>query len=276
MPNPFADIYSFTDYRPFLALYIQERGKADKSFTQARICRQLGLPNSRSFLGDVIRGFKPLTATKAEGLIGILELKGDEAKYFRALVLYNQSGIPSEKEFYLDQLISLNRSPTAILDKMAFAYYTQWYHSTIRATLDIVDVKDDLNVLARKIVPKLSLGKIKSSFALLKNLELIRRDANGNWKPTEKSLHSGPYAQDEIIKRYQVECLEISKSAVLSANGHARNISTETLSIAAEDYRLIEDKLQRFKSEIRAIVRKSAHGADRVYQLNVQLFPQTE
>jgi uncharacterized protein (TIGR02147 family) len=274
--NFYADVFAFADFRLFLSRYFEERRKKDKGFTQSYICRKLGLPNSRSFFGDIVRGQKPLTGPKTEALIEVLELRGDEAKYFRALVLYNQSAVPSEKELYLEQLIALNRSPAAVLDRKVFEYYRDWHHATIRALLDVLDIKDDPTPLARAIFPPVTLGKVKDSFALLKKLGLIRKNSDGCWKPSQKIIHSGPYMQDEIVKKYQVECLEVAKRATLDRRERSQNMSTETLSISEKGYRLIEEKLQKFKSEVRSIVHKDDAKADRVYQLNIQLFPQSK
>lgn len=275
MDHAFADIYRFSDFRKFLAEYIVARGNQEKTFTHAYVCRKLGLPNSRSYLSDVIRGSKPLTASKTTAMIAALEMPDKEARYFRTMVLYNQAVLTSEKDYYLERLLAMNRSPASILQKKAFEYYRTWYHSAVRALLDVVDVKDDPTVLARSIYPPLSAAKAAKSLALLKKLGLIRRNGDGYWKPSENLIHSGAYAQDDIVKRYQIEGLEIAKVALWNQKAKAQNFSTETLSVSENGYRAIERKLQEFKSEIRTLVHKDEMRADRVYQLNIQLFPQS-
>lgn len=270
--QPDVDIFAYPDFRLYLSDYMRIRSGRDPSFTQAFICRKLGLPNSRSFFGDVIRGTKPLTPAKTEALLDVLELKGDVARYFRALVLYNQASLVSEKEFHLEQLIALNRSPVANLDKGAFAYYGDWRHSVVRALLDIVDVDTDPSPLALMSFPPIPLPAIRRSLALLKKLGLVQKNEAGYWKPAEKLIHSGHHLQDEILRRYQAACLDQAKAAILVPSGAASNISTETLSLSGTAYRRIVEKLQRFKSEVRSIVHKDGEKADRIYQLNIQLF----
>jgi uncharacterized protein (TIGR02147 family) len=275
MAHAFADVYRFSDFRIFLAEYLEARRKREKSFTQAHVCRKLGLPNSRSYLSDVIRGSKPLTPSKTTAMIAALELSDKEARYFRTLVLYNQAILTSEKDYYLERLLAMNRSPASILRKQTFEYYRTWYHSAVRALLDVVDVKDDPSVLAKSIYPPLSAAKAAKSLALLKKLGLIRKNEDGYWKPSEKLIHSGAYAQDDIVKRYQIAGLEIAKVALWNQKAKAQNFSTETLSISENGYRAIEQRLQEFKSEIRTLVHQDESWADRVYQLNIQLFPQS-
>ena len=272
----YADIFAFTDFRLFLAEYFRVRSEKESSFTQAHICRKLGLPNTHRFFSDILRGGKPLSPTKTEGLIGLLELKDTEAKYFRTLVLYNQSRLPSEKGYYLEQMIASSRSPASALDKKFFEYYRNWHHSTVRALLDIMDIDKDLSPLEKSIFPPLPLSKIRESFNLLKKLGLICKHQNGYWKPAEKSIHSGSYLHDEIVQQYQIQCLDIAKTAILSQKNRPQNISTETISVSESVYQAIEEKMQKFKSEIRTLVRNDDQPADRVYQLNMQLFPQSK
>ena len=272
----YADIFAFTDFRLYLAEYFKVRSEKERSFTKAYICRKLGQPNTRSFFSDILRDRKPLSPAKTEGLIGVLELKEEEAKYFRSMVLHNQSDLPSEKGYYLEQLIASNRSSASALDKKFFEYYRNWWHSTLRALLDIIDVDKDLSPLVKAIFPPLSPAKIRDSFALLKKLGLIRKNQNGHWKPSEKTIHSGTYLQDEVVKQYQIQCLDVAKSAILSQKGRLRNMATETISVSESGSRAIEDRMEKFLSDVRALVRNDGQTADRVYQLNVQLFPQSK
>ena len=64
----YADIFAFTDFRLFLAEYFRVRSEKESSFTQAHICRKLGLPNTHRFFSDILRGGKPFSPTKTEGL----------------------------------------------------------------------------------------------------------------------------------------------------------------------------------------------------------------
>jgi 5'/3'-nucleotidase SurE len=69
--------------------------------------------------------------------------------------------------------------------------------------------------------------------------------------------------------------LAAAKQAVLCPEGPARNVSTETLSVSEQACRKIETALQKFKSEVRAIVHGDERKAEKVYQLNIQFFPQS-
>jgi uncharacterized protein (TIGR02147 family) len=108
------NIFSYNNFREYLRDYYTCQSQKDKTFTKAHICRELGLPNTRSFFNDILRG-RHLSPLKVPLLVKILKLQKEEEQYFRVLVNFNQAFDPDEKELLLDQLISLNRTPKEIL-----------------------------------------------------------------------------------------------------------------------------------------------------------------
>lgn len=268
------NIFDFVDFRSFLQEYQARRQAADKSFTRSRFCRELGLPNTRSFFNDIVKGTRPLSRTYVERFILALEMSGNEAQYFRVLVDFNQSDIPRERELLFDQLVSLNSTPTRLINPDEYEFYRHWRHTTVFSLLDVLDFRDDYAGLAKRIFPPVSAAEARTSVALLKKLGLIRKRDDGVWKPTAKTLDSGHYVRSQFVQQYQLQCLELSKHAMLRNTRAPRNFSTVTLSVSREAGALIERKLQKFKSEVRAIAHRETAPADRVYQLNIQYFPQ--
>lgn len=269
------NIYGYVDFKRFLSDAYEERAARDPHFTKTSICRQLGLPNSRSFFSDILSGKKQVSKSKLELLIPIFSLDADEAQYFRFLVLYNQTLVKDEREFYLDQLIALNRTPWMLVDRGAYEYYKEWYTSAIRAYLDIDDVRDDeLDKVARALYPPVTVPQVKASMELLKRLDFIRKDPRGCWKPGDKILFSKSDANDALIKRYQARCVELGVSAMYDPDLGPKTFATRTLSVSADIYGKIEKKLQKFLSEVRSLAHKDERPADRLCQLNIQLFPQ--
>lgn len=291
MEKKLVNIFSYVDFKRYLSDAYAARSGIDRKFSKTFICRQAGLPNSRSYFSDIVAGKKPLSKAKMELMIPIFELRGDEAQYFRLLVLYNQTAVKDEKEFYLDQLIALNRTPWKLVDRNAYEYYREWYTSAIRAYLDIASVGDDCDHIAKAIYPPITTAQARAAMDLLKRLGFIRKDKDGHWKPQDKIIFSqsqpgvsggpepgpagGPADGNEaVIKRYQAKCIELSLSAIYDGNLKPKSFATRTLSVSSDIYDKIEKKMQKFLSEVRSLVHKDEKPADRICQLNVQLFPQ--
>ncbi len=273
--NNACSVFDFVDFRLFLKDYQARRQAADKSFTRSRFCRELGLPNTRSFFNDIVKGTRPLSKTSVERFVSVMGMNENEAQYFRVLVDFNQSAHPRERELLFDQLVSLNSTPARVINPDEYEFYRHWHHTTIFSLLDVLEFRDDYAGLSKRIFPPVSAAAARASIALLKKLGLIRKRDDGVWKPTAKTLDSGRYVKNELVQQYQLQCLELSQRAMLRETRAPRNFSTVTLSISREAGALIERKLQKFKAEVRAIAHRETEPADRVYQLNIQYFPQS-
>jgi uncharacterized protein (TIGR02147 family) len=264
-------IYGYNDFRKFLADY-QETRSSEKGFNKSGLCRKLGLPNTRSYFNDVIRG-KEVSPIFVERFISAFELDKESAQYFRVLVRFNQAVLPEDRDLYFDQLIALNRTPKKVMDPDVYVYYREWYNSAIRAVLNIWDFNGNYGALAKKLDPPITLRQAREAVKLLSRLGLIKRNGNGFYKPTERSLTTGPYVRDELVKHYQMKCLGLAQNALLRKHSMPQDITTNMISISKEGYARIQARLDKFRAEIRSLVNKDAAPADRVYQLDILLFP---
>jgi uncharacterized protein (TIGR02147 family) len=269
-----SNVFEFADFRKFLEDHQAKRQAADRTFTRARFCKELGLPNTRSFFNDIVKGTRHLSRNYVDRFTLALGLDEEEAQYFRVMVDFNQSENPRDREMLFDRLVSLNRTPSRFIKPEEYEFYRRWHHTTIFSLLDVIDFKGDHAALAKRVLPRITAAQARESIALLKKLGLIRRDESGAWKPASKTLDAGAYVRSALVQQYQLQCLELSKRAMLAEGPAPRNFSTVTLSVSKRGLGLIERKLQRFKSEARSIAHREAEPADRVYQLNIQFFPQ--
>ncbi len=275
MAHKLPNIYEYNSFRKFLMDYQEAKRAVNRHFTKSAICKKLGLPNSRSYFNDVLNG-KLVSSTYIERFVRLLEFDVDEARFFRVLVKFNQADDVYERELYFDQLISLNKTPKKFLDKNVYEYYTEWYHSSIRALLETFDFTEDYSALAKKLYPPVSEKKVKQSIDLLKRLGLVKKDKKGVLKVHEKSIVAGKDIQKELITQYQLKCFDAAKQALMKNKTMHQVFSTNTISISSEGYERLKKKLQQFKLEIRSLVHKDENPADRVYELNFQLYPKSK
>ena len=267
------NIFGFNDFRTFLEEHYAYTHVMDRNFTKAFICKELGLPNSRSYFQDVLNG-KFVSDVKVPLFIKLFKLSHDESQYFRVLVKFNQCDDPEEKELLLDQLISLNRTPQKIVSPKAYSYYKEWYHSVVKALLEVIDFSGDYAGLGHKLMPPITARQARGSIKLLVDLGLIKKNDRGYYKPTDKVVSTGAFAQDAIIRQFQMKCIESARFALLKNRGQPERVLTNTISISEQGYKRLETHLQKFCSEVRSIVHKDEKKPDRVYQLDILFFPQ--
>jgi uncharacterized protein (TIGR02147 family) len=269
-------VFEYIDFKKYLEDYYTGRKSRDPAFSHSYICHRLGQTNSKSYFNNVIKGRATITTTFVDRFIELLELKPDEAKYFRALVNYNQTKSPHEKEFFFDQLVRLNSTPHRVVDRSAYEYYKEWHHTAIRALLDIMDFKDDCKALASRLHPAITVKQARDSIGLLKQTGMIARNSSGFWKPTDKVVVTGDFIKDALVKQFQMKCLEHGKTVLASEEDLGQRTITLTLSLSDEARCRIVQRMEQFKSEIRSIVHKDEKPAARVFHLNVNLFPMSK
>lgn len=267
----YVDIFQYTHFRKFLAEYQSARAKDCPEFNRTEICNRLGLPKTRSYFADVLRG-KKVSPRMVQKFIEVLELDKREARYFEWLVKWDQAKSDGDRKKAMEELLKMNPHPQTLLHSDSYEYYAEWYHSALFAILDVMDVRDDLSPVAKRIFPKVSVGKLSESVELLKRLGLVRQNEEGFLKPTKESVSSGPYNNEELIREYQLQCFELSKKALLSPGKNPHSASTLVFSLSQGAYKQLEAALQAFKSQARQIIAGDKEKADSVYHLNIHLF----
>lgn len=276
MKTEYLDIFHYIDYRKYLEDYYSRRKSLDSSFTHEYICHRLGQENAKSYFNNVVKGRANVTPAFTDRFIDLLGLKSDEAKYFRALVNYNQTISPHEKEFFFDQLVQLNSTPHHVIDRNAYTYYKEWYHSAIRALLDIININNDYKTLASKLFPQITFKQARESITLLDRLGLISKDKKGFWKPTDKVIVTGEAIKDAMVKQFQMKCLEHARAVLASGSNQTHRNITLTMSLSDKAYERTIRRIQQLKSELRSIAHKDDIPPTKVYHLNVNIFPMSQ
>ena len=274
MPLPV--VYAYTDFRRFLLDWMEARQAEDKRFNRSELHRRLGLPNTRSYLSDVLSG-KEVTPTFLDRFVTALELTPEEGRFFRVLVRYNQATSPEEKELAFDQLVALNRTPRTVLDPRHYEYYRYWWNGAVRALLALHDLKDEPRRIAGLLTPAITEGQARDSVALLAELGLAAKNDAGFWKPTEHTLSTGEGARGDLVRQLQSQQLKLVRESVLQPAGETgRVVATNTISVSEEGLELIRRRVEKFRSELRSIVHKDPKPAARVHLVSRAVVPLTK
>lgn len=267
----YANIFEFTKFRKFLAEYQERRQAAEPNFSRTEFCNLLGLPNTRSYFNDVVQG-KKVTDTMLGRFIDVIGLKGNEARYFEAMVNFDQGKTAEVRDAAFAEMMRLNKNPQAIVNPDSYEFFANWYNSTIYAILEILDVADDVSELSAKIFPPVSEKKIQASLALMQKMELIRRNDDGFWKPTKESMATVQQCKSQMVLQYQKQCLELSKQALDSEGKESRDMTTFTFSVSAKGRKKVEAAAEKFKDVVRKIVAADTDAPTEVEHINLHVF----
>lgn len=271
----YKSIYEYSDFRAFLEdWYDAEKARRGK-YSKAEVSRLLGLPNTRNYFSDVLGG-KALSDTFLERMVALLALPKDEARFFRALVRFQQCQSPDERDQLLEQLVALNRSPRRILEPERMEYFRHWWHGAIRALLDTGDYGDEPERIAKTLIPSITPGQAKASLALLSRLDLIRRDKNRHWRPSDQAVSTPDGFREDLVLQLQTQQLDLVRRSLLTKNAPRRLVATNVVSVSHDGFRHLLERMEKTRSEVRSIVHKDNLPAERVCQVVLALVPLTE
>ena len=265
------DIFQFSNFRKYLDEYQAARVQTDPDFTRAGACALLGLPKTRSYYNDIVKG-KKLSTRMIPKFVEVLGLNKKEARYFETMVNMEQAKTATERNVFFEDLLKQHPDSHRILNEDAYEYYNHWYNSVLFTALEVVDVSDDLEPIQKLISPKVSVGTLKRSLELLERLGFVRKNENGFWKSCRDSVSSGAYNNSDLVRQYQLQCFELSKQALLANDERSSDMATFTFSVSDDAFRAIAKEIHGLKARVRKIIMLDKKKATGVHQLNVHLF----
>lgn len=268
-------VFNYTDFRKYLSDLFAEKKAADKSFTYRHIARVAEF-KSAGFFSQVLKGTTKLSDSMVQRIAAAFDLPKREAKYFEWMVRYNQSTSHDEKKVFFQHMTGFKKARVKIIDPQSYDYYAKWYYAAIRALIHYIpfDGTDTL-ALSRMVVPAISAAEAKKAVSVLDSLGFIAKAENGFYKLTNKHITTGLETESVVINNFVINTLDIAKDAFYRFPKNTRNFSALTLSISPQGYDKIVEQCIEFRKKIVDIVKEDS-GIDRVYQVNLQVFPLTD
>jgi uncharacterized protein (TIGR02147 family) len=270
-------IIGYIDYKEFLrdtfAALNCGKGKVSlRSF--ARMCGS----NSPNFLKLILAGRLRMSPDVLPLLEKPLGLTKKELRYFEALLSFQYAGTFEERDRHYCELLRLKAAATHTrIEKSQYRYYSQWFHAAVRALLGYYRFypgKSSYHELGRQLEPRLTGQQAQSSVKLLEKLRLIRLNAEGFYEQSSAVVTSGPAVHSQEVMKFQMEMMRHAHLALQTCPADYRDISTLTLNISGRSFDLAREKIMQLRKELIEIACSDADD-DRVYQLNIQLFPLT-
>jgi uncharacterized protein (TIGR02147 family) len=264
------DIFDYLEYRKFLIHRLSDRKKEKSGFSKRFVARELGCDSA--FLIRVLQGKKELTEKYLGKMAALFKLKEHEAEYFRLLVLLSKTKAHASKREVLEKITRLRKSKAQKLESSQYEFYEKWYYTAIRELLDFYPFRDDYKALARNLDPTILPHEAKKGIKVLEDLGLIKLDPAGHYVKSDPVITSGEGWKSVAIANYQLGNLDLAKRAFEKYGEGHRDFSTLTLSISKDTADSIMLNLKQFRAECLELARGD-QSADRVYQMNFQVFP---
>jgi len=268
-------VVAFLHYREYLQAVYFALKKGMERYSYLAFAEDLGFSRT-NVIHLVISGKRPLTVKGAQRAAEALGLKGLERRYLETLVRYNNSRQSTEREELFQELLAMkNRTLKSALDKAQLEFFSEWYHPVIREMMLMPSFKADPEWIAATVFPRIRPEQARKSLELLEHLGLARLDnATHRYVAVSSQVSTGDEVMSMAVARYHQRTIDLGKETITLVNEHERDISAITVCVSAEMAERMKREVQEFRKRLLAMA-EEARAVDRVYQLNLQLFPVT-
>ncbi|HEX2959343.1 MAG TPA: TIGR02147 family protein [Chitinispirillaceae bacterium] len=268
-------LMEYLDYREYLKEYVASARKSGDPLTNRSFAAAVGIASS-SWLTTVINGKKGISKKTTEAISGFLKHDPWERVYFETLVNFNQAKtVESRNNFFLalkEHLTKKGYYAVKVLEIEQYEYYSKWYYSVVRSILGMVAMGDEYERIATMVSPSITAGQAKKSVKLLVKLGLIKKNSSGKYELTSNAITTDKDIRSLAVANFQRETMLMAFRAIDRCERTERDISTMSVGVSEQSYRKIVGMITDFRKVI-ADIANADQNADRVYQVNFQVYP---
>jgi uncharacterized protein (TIGR02147 family) len=267
-------IYDYTDYRAFLQDYYREHKERNPHFSHRYIAQKVGLKSTGHF-AQIVQGKVNISTALIPRFLDSLKLGRKEGDYFENLVFFCQARTHGEKRRYYEKLLSIKGIRPKVLHPWQYEFYRKWYYTAVLEVIDLRPFHGNFRDLGKAVTPRITATEARDAVGLLERLGLIHREPGGVWRKVEKTISSGYDAHSVALDNFQIEMMRLAQEAIDRFPREERRLSTVTVGVSSREYEAIIEELRAFRLKVLDIA-KGADSAERIYELNIQVFPLSE
>ncbi len=274
----------YMNYRQFLADFYLFKRKASKgslrAYTYAVFSAAANI-KSPNYLKMIIEGKRNLSDDMIGKFGKALGFMKDQTEEFRLLVQFTQAMDPAERNMYLKKLSEhrvAGKLKSGEIDRKTWEKVPNWVAWIIYAMIDQDGVSFDTATLKKLLRGKASEDEIDNALTTLITSGDLRRDeVTGELKKARSLTESPEEIPVALVRKLQSQLMYLGLESLYQDQPTEREFGTLTLSLTKSEFEEIKFKLRQMRKALHkdnSIARMKDKG-ERVYQLNIQLFPVT-
>ncbi len=279
--NP--QVSDYMDYRQFLKdfyAFKKDQSKAQIRPYNYQVFSAAANIKSPNYLKMIIEGRRNLSGDMILKFAKALGLDKAQTEDFKLLVKFTQASDPADRNVFLKQLSEYRveqKLKSGEIDKKTWDKIPNWVAWIIYAMVDQEGVKFDTRSIRTLLRAKATEDEIEQAIAsLVDSGEIVRDPVSGELKKAF-NLEQPEEIPVALVRKLQAQLMYLGLESLYQDSPTEREFGTLTLSLNKEEFEEIRFKLRQMRKALNkdnAIARGAKKG-DRVYQLNLQLFPVT-
>ena len=263
-------IFEYRNYREYIRDFYESR-KRCSAFTWREFAKLAGFSSS-GFLKLVCDGKTRLSKVAVEKVLPAMKLSGVQADFFRQMVMFCDSPRPEVRQAAFQQMMSIaQENRVEFLEAKSFEYFSSWANPALRELAPIMKGATPLE-MGHALVPAISAAEARESLELQESLGLLKKDECGNYHQTSEGVSSTREVVSATVVNMQKQYAQLAAEALERYTRDFRHISGMTMGVDRRAYERIAAALDEFRKKVAEIL-SDVNEYDRVYRLNLQLFP---
>lgn len=268
------NVMKYSNYRLYMRDYYAER-KERSGFTWRDFSKAAGY-SSPVFLKLVCDGKSNLSEVGVERVAAAMGLVGVDLLYFRLLVSFNQEkNAKAQKEIFAQMRSLAKENEVELVGENQYDYFASWRNPVLR---ELAPKMKGLppSKMAEQFAFQTSADDVKKALEVLQRVGMLEKDGCGNFVQVNKGVTTGNLDVTSLaVRDMHRQMGELAVQSLDEVPRDERDISGLTMGISESAFYKITKEIEDFRRRVTAIVMESS-GEERVYRMNVQLFPLTK
>ncbi len=274
----------FADYRQYLREFYDYRRNQTRhllrpyNYSTFAAGADIRSPN---YLKLIIGGQRNLSTEMAGKFAKAMHLSREETEEFIALVDYTQAVDPLERNRYLKALADIRvrqQLKSGEINADTWAKVPSWVTWVLYALAEQKNVAFAPEELFELMRGKARSEDIRRSLdKLITSGELTRNADTGEVTKGRELMTGSEDVPVEMVRKLQAELIYLGLESLFQDVPQDREIGAQTLALTEKEFEQLKFELRQFRKRWAkdiGVARKTEKG-DRVFQLNIQLFPVT-
>lgn len=265
-------VFNYQDYREYLQAFMQDKCQHGHGYSVRAFLKKAEIANP-SYFKQIVESKRNLTEPTLTRFLQALQLKSAEADYFCALVRFNQAKNSPEKQFQYARMRELaGQVKVRTVGERSFGFYEKWYIPVLRELVCMHPNPNNMAELGRCLQPSVPASEVREAIKRLLDLGFIEKTPLGTYRQMAALLTTGFEVHSMAVRQFNKQMVEHAAQSLDRVPVTQRSVSGVTMAISEATYSQINAELHQMQDRILQLVENDPQ-ADRVYQLNMLLFP---
>ncbi len=276
---------NYLDFRKYLQDYYSYRREISKkdlrpyNYAVFSAAANIKSPN---YLKLIIEGRRNLSEEMVLKFAKAMGLPKDQTEEFRMLVAFGQASDPAERNMHLKALNEKrvdSKLKSGEIDQKTWEKIPSWISWILYSLIDQKDVKFDAESLRKVLREKASVDEIQAAMdSLMQAGEIVKDEQTGEMKKARSLMESAEDVPVALVRKLQAELMYLGLESLFRDAATEREFGSATLTMTKQEFEELRFQLRKIRKEAQKNigVKRLTSKGERVYQLNLQLFPVTE